>query len=164
MIRAGIPFSTPVGVWGWGCSNFLEFTVVRCLLHSARSPLQGFGCWLLGTPSKTLVQRISTSLALARLPSYVSYRCPTHSSLLRVGTVEVLLLRVGPSLFHEITAAGRAAAPVLSSELGVKVPHIFPRRAVTRCIISFPIYIHTYIHRRHKTCPSPGISPLNTKP
>ena len=29
MVRAGIPFSKSFGVWGEGCSNFLEFTVSR---------------------------------------------------------------------------------------------------------------------------------------
>ena len=31
MIRAGIPVSIPFGVWGQGCSNFLEFTVCPVL-------------------------------------------------------------------------------------------------------------------------------------
>ena len=29
MVRAGIPFGIPVGVWGEGCSNFLGVYCIR---------------------------------------------------------------------------------------------------------------------------------------
>ena len=48
-MRAGIPFSVPfLGVWGLGCPNFLEFTVISAGATGLMGSILGFGLANLG--------------------------------------------------------------------------------------------------------------------